>query len=215
MPYAVGTVLILGICVLHVGGHFSNDPQEVIQSGLVMAPFFFLILAPVHLALQWLAGRVFTRFLGRGLALRTAVLNLPAAAALIVCLKTVVTPWSAGRLREAFQAHFEFQLPASTQVLRYRMRRGMNEGRYAFAVRINPDDLDELLTRSNFRPVALDSDEASLVMLESTGAAALVGTPPTPWAIRRSEERIWSTRVTKTILVHSNRADLLFIDDFR
>ena len=210
IKYAVGAVLILGICVFYGGGGFSNDLSRIVQSGLIIGPFLFLFIGPAHFILQLLTRWLITRLWQPRMIVEGLIENLPALVIFILCFVAAAAPWPPSRMRKALQLHFDSPLPASVQVTKYRMERGMNDGTYAFALRINPEDLNQFLTNSGCWLVDLDLDEAQLVVLRHGNLTPAVGGISQPCAIYRSETKHGITQYTKTLLVDSNRADLLF-----
>ena len=90
--------------------------------------------------------------------------------------------------------------------------RGLNEGTYAFAFRINPAELSQFLSHSGCS--LIDSNEVELVMLRVKAGTRAAGSIDAPFAIYRSETNRGITRFTQTILVDSNRTDLLLYEDF-
>jgi hypothetical protein len=117
-------------------------------------------------------------------------------------------------MREALQRHFDLPLPSSVIVKSYRMQRGMNEGTYASAFRINPSELSEFLSNSGYTLLDPDSGEAMIARLNANPVVQEVGSIGAPFAIYRSETNRGITRFTKTLLVNSNRSDVLFHEDF-
>ena len=212
IKYAVGAALVFGICVLYGGMGLSNDFSSIVQLGLIMGPFLFLFLGPAHFAFQFVTRWLITRFWQPQRMVDGAILNLPALGVFIFCFVSAAAPWTPSRMLEALQKHFDYPLPASVQVKNYRMMRGLNEGTYAFAFRINPAELSQFLSNSGYS--LIDSNEVELVMLRVKAVARAAGSIDAPFAIYRLETNRGITRFTKTILVDSNRTDLLLYEDF-
>jgi len=215
--YAFGAGLIFGICVLIGGSKFSNDFETMIQSGLVIGPFYFLFLGPAHLAFQFVARWGINRLWRLGTLIEGMLLNLPAVVIFALLLVALAAPTPQSALRQNLQAHFDLPLPASLSVKSYQMGRGMNEGTYLFVFSINPIELSQFLTNSGYMLLNPDSAEAELAILKVRFPSMVRPAANIDWprkAIYQSETNRGVCKYTKTILVHSNQTDVVFHGEF-
>ncbi len=208
--YGIGAVLAYGIGVLMGGQMLSNELSRIIQLGLLMGLFLFIILGPAHLLMQFLGHLLISRFWPARRPNEGIILNLPALVMFSCLLVTAAAPWTQVRMRRSLQTHFDHPLPASVHVNAFRFNRGMDHGSYTYSLSITPSELAVFLSNSGCAAVTNSSADLSFdpnSVFKIAGAEFLP-----PYAVYLARTNAGISHRSRMIIVGSNRTDMAFSD---
>jgi hypothetical protein len=210
--YGLGAVLAYGVCVLSGGQALSNELPLIIELGLVMGLFFFIVLGPAHLMIQFLGHLLISRFWPARKSIEGIILNVPALVIFAYLLIAATLPYSQGRLRRALQTHFDRPLPSSVHVNAFRFNRGMDHGSYTYLLSINPNELAVFLGNSGCTSLTNSSADLSF---DPTSVYKIAGAEfVPPYAVYLARTNAGISHGSKLIIVGSNKTDIAFSESF-
>jgi hypothetical protein len=194
------------------GQTLSNELSLIIELGLVIGLFLFIILGPAHLVMQFLGHLLISRFWPSRRSIEGIILNLPALVIFACLLVTATVPWTQGRLRRTLQAHFDRPLPSSVHVNAFRFNRGMDHGSYTYLLNLNPNELASFLSNSGCTAPTNSSADLSFDPKSVFKIAGAEFVPP--YAVYLARTNAGISHSSRLVIVGSNRTDVAFSESF-
>jgi hypothetical protein len=177
----------------------------------------FILLGPAHFLAQFFVRHLLLAFWCPKPLTEIFALNAPVGSFLIFLCVQIALPQTSSQMRKDLQLHFKDPLPATLRVIAYERVRGLNEGYYKFAFKLDRSELDSFATNCGFQLLTNELEQEQRIQYsKATGQQLTQGALKldAPFKLYEAKEEHGIAIIEKELVVDSD-GDVIFVERFR